>query len=362
MQTNKKSWIDYIRFIAVFLVLDAHLISAGSCALSIPSVIAESNSVNLPIIPIETHKLWVLDTFFVNNFNTQTASVGVVLFLLLTGYLSVTSREKGTGRDFLIKRLIRLYPTLIFAIFLSGIVLFLHQGIGYSILNYASTALLIYPILEYSPTIGVVWVLCIEMLFYIILAHIKRINIKNIIILSLLVYLLILCQYESNSSLLAVLIYYLKFIPIILIGVTIKCCEKYSSKKKYLYIVLSSLLGWGAIKSCSYVIADESTYTHIETYVVALIIFFSCQILSRLRVLNKTPKFITFINNISFQIYLLQLNIGMAFMYYLKCNVTNNSYIIVLFSVGLIIIVSAFVYYFIEIPIHKKLGTLQKNI
>jgi len=358
---SRKTWIDYIRVIAIFLVLDGHFISVGSFATAIPNVIASNNDINLPIIPSITHNMWKLDTFFVDKLHTQTAIVGVVLFLILTGYLSVNSRNKSTGKEFILKRAIRLYPVLLIATLLSGLIAYIDQNITFNILQYISTSLLVHPILQHNPVIGAVWVLCIEMIFYLILMHISKINVKMIAIINAIIIILVLCQFQSNSFILSTILYFVKFIPIILIGVTIKITENLNIIKRISIILITSLSAWGIIKLCSFTIPDETTYKNIQTYIVALAILFIFILLNHYQILKKTPYIIKIINDISYPIYLLQVNIGMAFMYFIKCNVTKNAYVIVFLALVVTLIISAFIHYIIEIPVQRKLNNLYER-
>lgn len=358
MERERKSYLDYIRVFAVFLVLYGHFVTVGSYATSIPMVVSKSNEIKLPIIPVETHIMEWIELFVVKNFKIQTAVVGVVLFMILTGYLSIDSREKNTGKYFIVKRFIRLFPVLFMTTFIAGIVYFLHQGVVYGILQYLATFTLLYPILQYEPIMGPVWVLCVEFIFYLLLLHIKKFKIINLLIINGIILFMVFLQYEHQSTYLVTALYFLKFVPTILIGTAIKLVDTFHVKKRILYTLFFTILAWGIMKLCSLVIVDTSTYTNVETYIAALLIFYGFKLLSKIKYFSNTPQVIRMVNDISYSIYLLQVNVGMAIMFYIKCNITENAYVIVIVSAVLLIMLSMIIHYFWELPSQRYLEKL----
>ena len=97
MNANKR-YLDLIRIFAMFLVLYGHLVNGASWVTEFPSVF--SNEYHLPINDGMTHKAYILDALL-GRFNTASAVIGVILFFWLTGYLTAMTRERYTGKVFL---------------------------------------------------------------------------------------------------------------------------------------------------------------------------------------------------------------------------------------------------------------------
>ncbi|MBQ6534070.1 MAG: acyltransferase, partial [Opitutales bacterium] len=174
--SGKIEYLDIVRITALFLILYAHLSSVACFAPSIPDIF--SPSCRLPVLDASKTKLYTVDTHF-NHFQTAAGQIGVVLFLLISAYLTNISRAKYDNREFLKRRVIRLWPGLIVA--LTAVALLVHYlgGVEISGWQYVSNLFLLNPFLGYAPIEGVVWVLVIEVLFYLIMALAKPFNFKK---------------------------------------------------------------------------------------------------------------------------------------------------------------------------------------
>lgn len=353
---KKYAYIDYIRIIAVFLVLYGHLICVGTNNITFPEIISKNNEKYLPLIPPGTHHLYFIERILYTYFNTQTAVVGVFLFFILTGYLMAMSRYKYTTRNFLINRVLRLFPILLLTIIISGFLLFTVQGIKYDWHNYISTLLLIYPFVQIAPVLGVLWTLIVELIFYLIISHVKKMDFKFIVIFNLVVILLIVFNKSLNSINLFSLIYYLKYISIILIGVAVYYSEHLEKKSfKLGVILLSIVLSYLVLFLNKMFAGDETTYTNFGTYFVALFIYFSLYLLNQFKssLFSYIPRLFVIIADIGYPVYLLQLPVGFTIMYLVKVKLALNSYCIVLLGGLSVLIIAYLVHRFIEEPMYK---------
>lgn len=134
----------------------------------------------IPINDGATHKAWLLNGLL-SKFGTTSAAIGVALFMWITGYLTAMTRDKCSGKCFIMKRFIRLYPGLIMSVIICGIVAGMIGGVYYSIWQYIANALCLYPIMGLGATIGTLWTLAIELLFYLICLHVPKLNFKKIL-------------------------------------------------------------------------------------------------------------------------------------------------------------------------------------
>lgn len=264
---KKKYYLDWIRVIAVICVLYGHLVSVATFSTSLPTVIAQSNEINLPWIPANSHSLYKVDIFLGNCFHTSTAAIGVILFFWLAGFLTAMTREKYSGKEFIQRRLIRIYPGLIISVMFVGMVAWLSQGIIWPIHSYLFNATLIYPFMFCGATIGVLWTLGVEFIFDLIAIHVCKFTFRTILIINIVIGLL--CIYHSiyYTEQLNYIIYFIKYIPIILFGATIYIATRAKNKLKaigqlLIAFALSFIPLYIAIKS---VYVSESSYASIGT-------------------------------------------------------------------------------------------------
>lgn len=358
-------WLDLIRCIAAFLVYYGHMVTVATYAPSIPEAISETNSHLLPMIPVGTHVMDGLELFFTRFLHAQTAVVGVCLFFFLAGYLSVDSQKKYTSRQFLFGRAVRLLPVLWIVTIICGVTLHFVQGIDFTPIEYIAQMTLTTPLIGIRGIIaGVVWTLYTEVLYYLLIAIPKQINLRYIAIIEVIIVFFIKAWQITGSGNLLQIVYFLKYIPIIFIGAAIRITEdKYALWQRVSIVGIFSAFAWAILRFNKCLNGDTTTYPNFSTGVLALALFLLIYALGRKDILeNKIPRPITFFSSINYTFYLSQVCLGFNIMFLLKKYTVKNAYIIEAITFILLIALSTIVHYFIEKPATKYGKELQNKL
>lgn len=334
-------YLDLIRTIGVFLVMYGHLVTVAMYSPTIDVVISEDNNYMLPMLDSTKPAIDSLEILFGKFGGVQTAVVGVVIFFMLTGYLSVDSLKRYGGKEFIKNRIIRLFPGIWIATIIAILISFLTQHITFDMLQVIGQLFMLYPLIQVSAMFGVAWTLAVELFFYVVIAHFEEVSYKCIIIVNFFVAMATLILYKTQSSNMNQIIYYIKYIPIILIGAAIKICEDKIKKEKVIVIISSFIMAWGNLNLNKYLNGDETTYPQLMTGVMAggifLVIYW---IFSKRKALdNKIPQIVVWISENSYLIYLLQIFVGFNAMLILKhCGIINNFVLVIVAAVANILV------------------------
>lgn len=345
-------YLDYIRVLAVFLVIYGHLITVPTYATVIDGVI--SKAAIMPLIPRETHNLSFIDEKLA-NFGTATAVIGVILFFLLSGFLAANTRNKYKSKiDFILHRFKRIYPGWIIALLISSIIAYT-QGYKYDLQCYFLNVSLLQTLFGNPAIIGAVWTLVVELYFNLIICFMPTITNKRILVTETIIFILVLLfilfqptyhfVYSSN------LIYSIRFIPLIFVGSSLYIAIYYSSKQNYYYFMLSMLIAYLTLyTSINFVYTFDVFYRGIYSYIIAIGVFI---IVYKLKGILKDYKWIKTICKISYMIFCIQLNIGITTIYYLR-EFNFNSYQAVAGGIIATIFVSLILHYGIEAKLTKN--------
>lgn len=142
MEQNKNfNWISSLRGIGAFLVFFSHL----------------------PII-------------FPNDLGFVIGRIGVVIFLMMSGYLAVSSRFKYTKKEYLFNRFVRMYP--VYWVLLIIITL-LSSDI--SLVRFLTNITLFSKFMGQPEIIGASWMMPIQVLFFVIIAFFSKKSISMIL-------------------------------------------------------------------------------------------------------------------------------------------------------------------------------------
>lgn len=336
-----------------------HLIIVAMNAPSVDGVIAEKNQFLLPLLDSTKTSRYNLELLFLKC-GAQTAVVGVVIFFLLTGYLSIDSIARYSKKEFMKKRIIRLFPGLFVATIVAVLIDLTLQGLTFPWHQIIAQIFMIYPIIQVAPLFGVSWTLGVEIVFYILILYFPRINFRYIITVNIIVAIISLLFHVTLSLNLSQIIYFVKFIPVILIGSAIKISENDKWNYRLTKIIIAVVLAWTNLILNRYLNGDDTTYPNIGTAIIGCGIFLSIYLLFNKKRSwdKKIPEFVKVINDNSYMIYLLQIHVGFNVMFYMKYNGITNNYILVITSVVATFFVSFICHVFFE----KKAINLLKRI
>ena len=201
----------FYRLIAALLVMLAHLAGTGMYAYEIPCVI--NGVMEHPIMEYRGNVLAFLDSFLYYKLNTQNAVVGVVMFFILSGYLTARSlkSKRYTKREFYLRRALRIFPTLWISLIAIGITVYISQGIVFSPFQYVTSGLLLYQVFHVATVTGVIWFLVILVFFYILVGMVKEINLYFISYIHLVIITVGVFYYEFRTPYAYDLLYNLRY-------------------------------------------------------------------------------------------------------------------------------------------------------
>lgn len=357
--------MDLLRLIAVLLVMIGHFFSVGNFAPAIPGIINEGSK--LPILDHTLNSFWKIDIWFINNLNSQTAIVGVLLFFLITGYLIAMMQEKYSPMEFLINRFYRLFPVLVICTIIVSVFVYITQGITFRPISYFASFTLSYEYLFVAPVMGVLWTLAVETLFYIVAAIVGKLNNDKIY----LIYSFILCGIffasEIQNQYLSMFVHTLKFIAYILIGSSIYNFNKNKNYKNALAIISSFVISYTVFEVYQIKFGDTTTYANFGSQFTALCIF-SLAYTINLKwgfIYDRLPRFVIYISDIVYPFYLLHAVFGLGTMYSVA-QITDNQYMISIAGILSSLVISGVVHELFEkkfIQIGKsRVSRIRENI
>ena len=108
--SSREHWLDFVRILAVFLVIWAHLVDVASYDKTSLKLIF--GDVSLPIFrePLSI-AFWENPLLYRGS---SAGSVGVTVFFLASGYLMAGMSRRYSRSSFLLNRAFRIFPTLWF--------------------------------------------------------------------------------------------------------------------------------------------------------------------------------------------------------------------------------------------------------
>ena len=345
-------YLDTIRIIALFFVLFAHLVTVPSVTPNMPDYF--STGFTLPVLP-SAIKYIGFDFFLQRVLHTACGPIGVVLFILLSGYLAAISRHKYTNQEFITKRIIRLWPGLFLSITFVTLLVTLVGGVKISGWQYFFNIFLLQPVFGYSPITGVVWVLIIEMLYYLIITFVKHINIRSISVINLFVIFLLFFEITSRNTSLHLLNSYMRFVPLMLFGSAIQIYGLKNIRTIFLGLWSYAII----VASQKLIFTNFYFYTSSFTYIIPLLIWVCSyygikyiKIPERFR-FDFFGKLKSIIINTSYLVYLIHVTLGIYCLYYLRNILPTGLNIIV--SVSLVFVLSYLIHRFMEKPLSNYL-------
>ncbi|PJI46919.1 MAG: hypothetical protein CTR55_20460 [Pseudomonas sp.] len=331
MQKNALShslaWLDMIRLISILLVIYGHFASVGGFAPEIPGII--SPEVTLPLMNGPQIAFLNFDIFLINTFSTQSAIIGVALFFMVTGYLMPAMMDRYSRKNFLINRFFRIFPLLIASTLIVGAYLWLTQGIKYGFPSYLASWTLTYSVLALPPVMGVLWTLVVEVAFYLIAALTGRFTASKLILLQAVLLACVIVSANYSGYYTGLLGKNSLFILFITIGVGFFLAKKEDTAIKRLSLIFNttviSYLGFQFYKQS---IGSSGTYENIGTHLLAVGIFSLFMLLGKSGALSRTPKFVSWLADLVYPMYLFHTALGLATMALVRSY--SNNYILML--------------------------------
>ncbi|GHT53839.1 acyltransferase [Endomicrobiia bacterium] len=358
---NRMFYLDVLRCLAILLVVYCHFVSVGSGWNKIPDVIKISDSVTMPLL--KANVLTHFDTFLKNHFSTCAGTLGVCLFFLMSGFLVPIMLERHNRFTFFVNRIVRIFPVMWVCLAISGLFIFLTNGITFSAGDYLSNMFLI------KTTIGgsMRWMLPMEVIFYFVAVIIGKFDFKKALIsvLSIMLFMAYVAyvvfggsyDLDNRHPILHHICFILQFIPIIFIGTSIYISKQYKNiLAKIICVSFFTSLAYLSLNlSCQYFDLGTNilTYGNLWTYLIILglwyVVYFIFEF-GKVKLGSVLENIIEWVSQTGYPFYLLHLAIGLTLIEKIRFTF-NNSYLILTVALFFALLVSRLVYLYVEVPV-----------
>lgn len=301
MQHAKKSTriieLDLLRFIAATIVFFFHVTFRGKYF--------EIYDVTYP----------ALEPFFAYGF------FGVDLFFLISGFVIFMSVQKKTASEFVISRVIRLYPAFWLAVTLTfiGCLLWSNPIFRPTFPQYLVNLTMLAGYMNIPSIDGVYWTLYVELLFYLYIFILVFFKLQRFVLfffaawlalsfVSMVTYIPYTIEYYCN----------LKWSQYFVGGAVMFLIRQRGYSPSLLALLAASYI-LALLRLDSRVVNVSSTYGIELSYIAALVLISSFYglillIISGRLQINGYAKFIGMLGSLSYPIYLLHHNLGFIFM------------------------------------------------
>lgn len=334
------AFIHTLRGIAVLLVIWAHL---GGWWLGI----ASQESI--------LQQIWIDGIVRPLHLYQDGGHLGVLIFFLVSGYIITHVSLRETRKEFLIKRTLRLAPTLLIAILFLPILRTLSDTLGLPAVmgnesqNYLSGILFLNYMTGTPQVLTVLWTLFIEILFYSLTAiFINKSRSSPILstwyMIGISLALHIAAQFLPSMT---YLMWSAMYIPFLILGrcIYLIVSEKVDSKQAFIVSVASYgvfLFIYSKTAPGRLIILGAEP---IISHAIAIVLFVSLCFSN----LKRTFRPIAFIADISYPIYLLHAPLGGFLLYILTGNGLSYE-ISLIISLTMVTVISALIFKYIEKP------------
>lgn len=289
-------------------------------------------------------EIYDLPNYVVNSLSSLGA-IGVALFLIITGYFVVSTKNISL-LDQLKKKIISLYPPYFIAITLAFLVSLLgylgeDRVVGFK--DYLLNVILVNGFISRPYVDGAHWYVTYIVIFTIWFAYFNKKRISNnpmlyevCLIINIIVFFITRYIIGNNFEVLSRFSYIIvgnKFLGFIVIGVCVKFIETSrdrSEKNKWLLVLGSSLL------------FIFISYRSLVMFMFGVIFTFILYKRNYFSFLTKASV-IVWIGDISYGIYLIHQNIGYSIMNYLRINFDVKFEITFVLALTLVVLLGALV-------------------
>ena len=307
-------------------------------------------------------------TIFRENYEMPFSSVydfkygylGVELFFMISGFVILMSLTKlKSSKEFLLRRVIRLYPTYWFAICLTLLVIlvtgFNDLKIPFTdvLFNFTMVQSFFAPVINIKNLDGVYWTLTIEMFFYMFMAVIMFFKmIKHIKWIGIIwVFWSVVSLYFNLSIFKIGILLNYWWSPLFYGGILFYIIWSDEKEKKnvlnhiLIFLTLCSYLVLCSIKS------EEVLKSNFIDSVAGLLFFllFYLFVYGKLNWLGEN-RMLLFLGKISYPWYLIHQNIGYIILYYFFIYKNNESGLYVIIPIIITIVMAYLINLYIEKP------------
>jgi peptidoglycan/LPS O-acetylase OafA/YrhL len=287
-----------------------------------------------------------------DKFYFRYGNLGVHLFFFISGFVIFMTLEKTKNSvSFIVSRFSRLYPAYWAAIFTTVLLTTLlsvpfQQGI-YSFKQVLVNLTMLQYWLKVENVDGAYWTLAVELTFYFIMWIIyvfKKLHYIEWISLIWLTISLVFALLDIPLAKYINAILILKYAPLFISGILFyKIKTGQSNAYHHILVFLSFIVETIVLYSTG---ADFVVYTVITCYYAIFYLF----VYGLMKFLNN--KALLFLGSISYTLYLIHENIGMAIIYWFK-KIADIQIIYLPITIAIVILIASFITIYIEKPAMK---------
>lgn len=331
--------LDIAKIVSMFLVAWSHFVSAGSYEINkIYGVIHEKNA--LPLIPVETHSLWSVESFFYNMFQIQFSTVGVITFFIISGMFIPVMQEKyikdGNSNFCLFRHCFnRIFPTLFITVLLITAIEKYLQGINFSLWQILATSTGVPTLFNVAPVTGVIWFLTVLEVMWLISCLVPKYTLQNVLVLYIICLFFTILPHISKSKFevdIRNIAYNTRMIGIILIGVVWQITKNLHKIDRCLYLVIAAAMTITTINIYETLYQFPETYDNIFSYIAAFCVILISKLLyvainkiSCEKIKSCFFKSIEFTSKLFLPFYLSHVCVGLNTIFILRKYDINSS-------------------------------------
>lgn len=359
MIQKRVEFANNLRGLAAMLVVFAHYIVHFWCMRIEAAQLTFSTTLNEKQVP--TPKIF---TFFDFGHSFEFGSIGVGIFFIISGFVIPFSLKKHNLHRFLLGRVNRIFPVYIVGFTITLAMIYITSNIFAIPFDITLNEILIHltpgirDVFQSRNIDGIIWTLEIEVKFYIVCAMTILFFRKDSFLLILIpIISTITAIIIGNDKVIGSVPQFLKSAPIYLsyfnimfIGVTLHLLHENKIKTIHAFIISFLLIAMFHISIASGILNTLKWTT--SNYIISFLVFISCM---KFDILNKKNKFLSFMANISYPLYVIHGVGGYCLMKILIAHRVGPIQS-VLITLLLSIIISTVIHYLIEVKFSKYKG------
>ena len=318
-------FLYFAKFMAAFLVSWGHFVTSGTFSTDLHD--AGIMELAAPLLPKEQHVLWYPDMMLILKLGVPVASVGVVVFFLISGFLTPGLQRKYNGQEIprlLLSRIARFFPGTLVCTALIGLVMFVGQGVSFPLSSYLITGLLAQTWIHSVPPITyITWYLVALMFFYLIATVVPSFSLKNITLVYAALYVLVGFSGAFEETPMAKwfdeICYVAKFCGIPLLGVAAYELKDKAWSDRLICFGWFFFLNLGVLRFEAVLHGTEHAYTIVWLYVCAFLVILLAWMIDRAG--NWRGEIVSIckkIDELLLPFYLLHFSFGYNTIYLLR--------------------------------------------
>lgn len=342
-------FISVYRFLAMVLVVFGHLVSVPTYSYIIPNVI--KGTLATPIMPDNS---FVKFDLFLLLFQTNSGSLGVVMFFIASGYLAAKMMDRYTRKEYLVNRVVSIFPTLWTSIAVVVLFVFISQGITFTMQDYLASLFPFFYNVSGSFIVLALWTIRIEISFYIMVFICGKNRIGLVIYGYILILLVAIIYYEFKLPWLYYMMSNLSFVCFALLGVLLEYVQRKNVSNGLKYIAACVIFNILMFKIFASVFQDgdfRALYSNCSTQIIPVVLFILFAKLEQKHpgFYQRVPGFVYSSGNVLLPLYLTHVACGITVMYHMS-NAGFNIYLTLLGGVITSFVVAYIIYWLVMKP------------